>query len=272
MRINKLFLIISFFVFSCFSLFAFESTDCFFSQLSESQSAALYEGEVLEAYTVDGESPGAILPEYSLIKEIALEVENADNSFSQSLVTFIPYNDSLANCTDEEKLLKIFNVAQSISTIKGTTYQSHKSGYQDEVLFSDSFLISDPKNKKSKIEDSVSESLIETKELFAYLKDSRFGGNVYSLKYRITSNEVFLEINNVNAMKYMGFKCVSAGKLHLYVDAVLTEEGVIVSGLAFADNQKPHVNVLFTTVHLPSAFLKRVDSLKNWFCSKINQL
>ncbi len=70
-------------------------------------------------------------------------------------------------------------------------------------------------------------------------------------------------------MKYMGFKCVEKGNLHLYLDACLTEEGVIISGLAVVYNQKTEVNVLVTTVDLPTAFLKRVASLKDWFLAHI---
>jgi len=71
-------------------------------------------------------------------------------------------------------------------------------------------------------------------------------------------------------MRYMGFKVLEPNSLHLYLDALLTDEGVVVSGLAVIYNQKPQVKVLVVTVDLPSAFMKRIDSLKNWVSEKIS--
>lgn len=92
---------------------------------------------------------------------------------------------------------------------------------------------------------------------------------MYKVEYYAYGDEIFLEITNTKAMKYMGFSCVSANSLHMYVDAYMTEEGILVYGLAVVYNQKPTVNVLVTSVDLPTAFMKRITSLKNWFVSAV---
>ena len=250
-------------------VFAFNSTESFLSAFPENLREDFFSGEAPEMYTVRGDKVSSVLPDGTIMKDLAEKVEVLDYAFSQSLSTFCPYPDSIRNLSDSEKLLAVFNLAQGISTVKGVTYLSHSSGYKEETLFSDAYFLSNPDKKNSRMDDPVSDSVPERQSSYAYLKDSRFGGNVYKIDYYCYNNEIFLEITNYKAMKYMGFKCVEKGNLHLYLDACLTDDGVIISGLAVAYNQKPEVNVLITTVDLPTAFLKRVASLKDWFFTRI---
>ncbi len=250
-------------------VFAFNAAGSFLSEYPGNLLESFLSGEAPEMYTVRGDRVSSVLPDGTIMKDLAQKVEVLDYAFSQSLSTFCPYPDSLKDLSDSEKLLAVFNMAQGISTIKGVTYLSHSSGYKEETLFSDAYVITNPEKKSSRIDDPVSTSVPERQSCYVYLRDSRFGGNVYSVEYYCYNNEIFLEITNYKAMKYMGFKCVEKGNLHLYLDACLTDEGIMISGLAVAYNQKPEVNVLITTVDLPTAFLKRVASLKNWFIDRI---
>ena len=253
----------------CTCLWALAPVRSCFSGLSETKLEALLSSETLEAYTTDGNSTSELLPDGTIIKDLAQRTENLEGTFSVSLSSFAEYSEPLKGETDEQKYLDVFNMAQSISTIKGITYLSHSSGYKPEVLFTDAYFVQSEKNKK-KIDDPVSESVPQQTTHYAWLKDNRFGGNLYKVDYYCYNNEIFLEISNVNAMRYMGFKVLEPNSLHLYLDALLTDEGVVVSGLAVIYNQKPQVKVLVVTVDLPSAFMKRIDSLKNWVSEKIS--
>ena len=250
-------------------LFAFVPAESLLYDYPENLKQALFLGDAPEMYTVKGDKVSSILPDGTIMKDLAQRAEVLDYAFSQSLSSFCPYPESMKDLTDQEKYLAVFNMAQSISSIEGVTYRSHSSGYKEETLFSEAYILSNPDKKNSKLTDPVSDSVPERQTFYAYLKDSRFGGNVYRIDYYCYNNEIFLEITNYKAMKYMGFKCVEKGNLHLYLDACLTDEGVIISGLAVVYNQKPEVNVLVTTVDLPTAFLKRVASLKDWFFAHI---
>lgn len=250
-------------------LAAYVPAENYLSGYPEQLKQRFFSGECPEMYTVNGDKVSSILPDGTIMKDLAQKAEVLDYAFSQSLSSFCPYPQSMKDLTDQEKYLAVFNMAQAISSIEGVTYRSHSSGYKEETLFSEACLLSNPDKKNSKVADPVSDSVPERQSVFAYLKDSRFGGNVYKIDYYCYGNEIFLEITNYKAMKYMGFKCVEKGNLHLYLDACLTEEGVIISGLAVVYNQKPEVNVLVTTVDLPTAFLKRVASLKDWFFTHI---
>ena len=267
MRIRKLSVL---FVMFCVSLplCAFRSTSFFLNELSEGERLSVLSGAVAEAYTTEGSSTSAIMPYGTVIRNLAERTEGLDYAFSQALLSYVEYPQEFSSLSESEKLLKIFNISQSISTIKGITYLSHSSGYKPEVLFSESYLVQDGKKSK-RIDDPVAETVPDKLEMYAYLKDSRFGGNIYRMNYLCTEDEIFLEITNVNAMKYMGIKCVKAENLHLYLDACLSGDGVIISGLAVVYNQKPVVNALVTKVDLPSAFLKRVNSLATWFRTRI---
>lgn len=250
-------------------LFAYVPAESLLSDYPENLKQTLFSGEAPEMYTVKGEKVSTILPDGTIMKDLAQKAEVLDYAFSQSLSSFCPYPETMKDLTDQEKYLTVFNMAQAISSIEGVTYRSHSSGYKEETLFSEAYILSNPDKKNSKLADPVSNSVPERQTFYAYLKDSRFGGNVYRIDYYCYNNEIFLEITNYKAMKYLGFKCVEKGNLHLYLDACLTEEGVIISGLAVVYNQKPEVNVLVTTVDLPTAFLKRVASLKDWFFAHI---
>jgi len=254
----------------CTCLWALVPMRSVMSGLTEEDIKDLLSLETLEAYTTYGDSTSELFPDGTIIKDLAQRTEKLEDSFSVALSAFVEYPAVLKAKSDSEKLLDIFNIAQSLSTIKGVTYLSHSSNYQPEVLFTDAYFVESAKGKK-KVADPVSDTVIEQITRYAWLKDNRFGGNTYQVDYYCYNNEVFIEISNINAMKYMGFKCINANSLHLYLDALLTEEGVVVSGLAVVYNQKPQVNVLVVTVDLPSAFLKRIDSLKNWMCVKISE-
>ena len=55
------------------------------------------------------------------------------------------------------------------------------------------------------------------------------------------------------------------------VDAVMTKEGIALCALATVYGRDPVVKTPITDVDLPSAFMKRITSLKNWFVTEINK-
>ena len=55
------------------------------------------------------------------------------------------------------------------------------------------------------------------------------------------------------------------------VDAVMTKEGIALFALATVYGRDPVVKTPITEVDLPSAFMKRITSLKNWFVTEINK-
>ena len=108
-------------------------------------------------------------------------------------------------------------------------------------------------------------------EIAAYLKDNIFGGNTYTVNYEITSDEIFMTITNVSKLKFFFFTAVNEGELDLCVDVLMTKEGIAIFGLATVRDADEYVKTPVTDVHLPSAFTRRITSLKDWFVEEINK-
>ena len=56
----------------------------------------------------------------------------------------------------------------------------------------------------------------------------------------------------------------------MYLEVLETEEGFVLFTNAMIFGREPEVTVLFITVDLPSAFLRRTTALANWFEEQVN--
>lgn len=257
----------------CLPVFAEEgktaSVKELFPQVDSEYIDLLFEGYSLSSTTIDGGVISHLAPFGSVAYKKAVEAEAEENSFSMIGTAFYAYPEKWQEMNYEEKRLALVNILTAISTQKGIEYISRTAGNKPKTLFSESYLVSEPENKKSKIEDPVYTEVPESISLFSYQKDNRFGGNFYSLDYTINGNEVFLRINNITAMKFMGVKCVDTNGLYLYMDVILCDEGLLVCSMATVYDQKPTVSLVFYTVDLESSFTRRLNALKDWFFASV---
>ncbi len=254
----------------CAAVFAVPSLSTLFPSFSEQQMEQFKQGTVIEAVTSDGQKITSIAPRGSQGMTIAAKADRIYDGFSVGAVSFIPYPESFKKLGDQEKEVYLFNLLRSISTQKGLTYISNMAGEKPTVLFKDSYLISNPDKKNSKIPDPVSTEVPSTYSCYAFQKDNRFGNNVYSVDYTIKNGDFLMEITNYTSMKYMGFSCVDKGALHMYLEVIEAEEGFVLFTNAMIAGREPEVKVLFITVDLPSAFLRRTTALGNWFKDRVN--
>ena len=252
--------------------FAEPSVNDLISEMPQDKVEAFLSGETIEMYSLDGEYVPSIAMDGSMGKSKAKKDYEKDNAFTLGLCTFIEYPESWGNMSFEEKKLEIINTFLSISTIKGITYISHTSGEKPKVLFSDAYTLVDKDSKKEAYDVQFSYAPTSYKyQVAAYLKDSIFGGNKYLVNYDISESEIFMTITNYTDLKFMFYKAVSKGELNMCVDAVMTKEGIAVFALATVYDQESSIQTPFGSIHLPSAFMKRITSLKNWFIQKINK-
>ncbi len=268
MHISKFLFTFFVFLFCVFSLSAYSSIADYTDLYTASQFKSLLAGETLTADTTKSESTIKLSPKNTIMRNMTKDTQDLDYAFSVLSVTFIPYPETYKKMSSRELFLYVYNRLHQVSTLNGITYKSARSGGKGEVLFSEAYLLKDSNLKNGRIADpifnDISKIMVQSTS-YAYLKDSRFGGNIYELGYYAYKDEVFLELTNQNALKYMGISAVKAGNLHIYLDIVMAEEGFLISGLTVCYKQAPTVNILFTSVDLPSAFRKRVDSIKSWF-------
>ena len=247
----------------CFSLFALQSLETVIPNCSESQLASLRDQQMLETSTL-GSDISAVVPENSTLTPIVDEAKAATTGFTENLTVLIPYPKAWADYSQEELQIALLNVMRSVSTQTGITYISHRAGDKPKVLFDKSWYLSDPEDRTSKIDDPVVDELPSSIVSYCYQKDSTFGGNIYTHTFEIDEDEIFLEVNNVTPLKFLGVTCLKAGQLHMYLDTYLTDEGILLNAMATVGDRDPEVKVLFITVDLPSAFLRRVTALKEW--------
>lgn len=254
----------------CAALFAAPSLSTLFPTFTEDQLNSLRNGSVYQAITSDGQKIVPITPRGSQGMSISAKADRLYDGFSVGAVQFIPYPEGFKKMSEQERHVCLYNILRSISTQKGLTYISHMAGDKPTVLFKDSYMISNPDNKNSKIADPVSTEVPSFYSCYAFQKDNRFGNNVYSVNYTIKEGDFLMEISNYTTMKYMGFSCVDKGALHMYLEVIETEEGFVMFTNAMVTGREPEVNVLFISVDLPSAFLRRTTALANWFQDRVN--
>lgn len=252
-------------------LFAAPTLSSLFPSFTETQLDNLRNGKVFEAYTNKKQKIADISPLGSLGKNTALIGDRLYKGFSVAALSFIPFPENYMNMTEQERRVTLYNLIRSISTQKGITYISHLAGEKETKLFLDSYMISNPDDKSSKIKDPVSTEVPESFSCYCYQKDNRFGKNVYSVEYKIKDSDFLMEITNYNTMKYMGFTCVEKGALKMYLEVIETDEGFVLYTMAIVADRDPQVKVLFITVDLPSAFMRRITALKEWFTKRVNE-
>lgn len=261
-----------FFVVFCSTIFAATGLSNVLPTASHGQLDALLVGNIVETSTLGGADMGNVSPAGSVFEGSVKEAKAATNGFSENLTVLLPYPKAWEGLSQEETQVALLNLMRSVSTQEGITYISHRSGDKPKVLFDRSWYLSDPSDWKSKIDDPVVTELPSSIESYCYQKDSTFGGNIYKHDFTIDEDEIFLSLNNVTALKFMGFTCVKEGQLHMYLDTYLTEEGILLNAMAKISDRDPQVKVLFITVDLPSAFLRRVTALKEWMETRLAQV
>ena len=255
-----------------FSLPAEESIYSVTSSFPDGVAERILGGETVEYYSVYGEDVSSIAFAGTKGKAKAEEDMKIEDSLVSGISAFVPYPELWSELGHDEKKLRIINTLLSISTIKGITYISYSAGEKPKTLFSDAYTLTSVRKGKKAYDVSFTYAPdVYTYDIAAYLKDNIFGGNTYSVSYDISSDEIFMTITNVSKLKFLFFTAVEEGELDLCVDVLMTEEGIAVFGLATVRDADEYVETPVTDVHLPSAFTRRITSLKDWFVREISK-
>ncbi len=256
----------------CTFLSAEDSINDVISEFPEWGVSRFLSGETIEFYSVYDENVPLIAFDGTKGKEKAEEDMKLEDTLVSGISAFVPYPDSWNELSHDEKKLKIINTLLSISTIKGITYISDSAGDKPRTLFSDAYTLTSVKKGKKAYDVTFSYAPVTySYDIAAYLKDNIFGGNTYTVNYDISENEIFMTITNVSKLKFLFFTAVEEGELDLCVDVLMTKEGIAIFGLATVRDADEYVETPVTDVHLPSAFTRRISSLKDWFIEEINK-
>ena len=79
-----------------------------------------------------------------------------------------------------------------------------------------------------------------------------------------------MTITNLSKLKFLFYTAVKEEELNLCVDVLMTDEGIAIFGMATIIDAEEYIETPITDVHLPSAFTRRITSLKDWFFREIN--
>ena len=80
-----------------------------------------------------------------------------------------------------------------------------------------------------------------------------------------------MTITNLSKLKFLFYTAVEKEELNMSVDIVMLDEGIAIFGLSTIKDAEEYIKTPVTEVHLPSAFTRRITSLKDWFIEEINK-
>lgn len=203
----------------------------------------------------------------------ALQAQGIEKGFVLGAVSYIPYTSTLQKMDAPTRQLAIFNKIRQISTQEGLTYISWRAGNKEKLLIERSSYMADHKNLNNLLPDPVANQLPKTAHSYVYQRDTSFGGNRYEHTYTNSDTEIFVEIQNISAMRVLGiFTAVKSGQLSINMGTYQLDEGLLLVALASVEGRDPEVSVLGLTVDLPSAFRRRIVALQGWLVNQLNTI
>ena len=250
-----------------FSVLSAASLRSILPDVDDDTYSRLLSGEIVRENSSDGDL-SVIAPSSDLVKGKIDYILSLEKGFGVAVGSLVPYPESWKEMSGEERELALYNSLLKVSTQKGLTYISHRAGDKEKTLFEDSYMLSSD-NKKDRMDDPVVTSVPDYAEYYAYQDDTSFGGNVYSVTYTASGDEIFMDIRNNNDLHLMGINIVKKGKVNMSLDIVETDEGIYVYALASVKDKNPKMTIVFYTVDLELSFYNRVVALSKWFRNTI---
>ncbi|NQT57489.1 MAG: hypothetical protein HQ557_00760 [Bacteroidetes bacterium] len=192
--------------------------------------------------------------------------------FFAEALSFIPYPESIANKSLEDRTVQVINSLREVSSQEGLTYISHRNGDKPAVLISKSF-VTDKVGSKKKLPDPVLDTLPAKIVDIVFQSDTSFFGNYYQYDYSIFSNIISIRVRNMTTLSVFGiFPAIKKEKYTASVIIEQLETGMLVYSYAEVIDRKPVVSLLGYEIHLPSAINRRWTSVHNWFRSQIDKI
>ncbi len=232
--------------------------------LSQTDWDALLQGQDLTRSVIWTDSVASLAPDGSIAKEQTIESEQRAKGISVASLAFVPYPKDWATQTEEQRKLELYNLLHHVSTLDGLRY-----GDKNKVLFSESYTISDPENKKSKITDPVVQQLPSTSTSYVCQEDSIFGKNIYEHNYQISKDEVFVNITNLTTMKFLGISFVKPKDMSLYLSAIQIPDGILLYAGTTLATTEPKVSFLFWNFNLADESMNRIMAYQDWFKTQV---
>ena len=237
-------------------------------QLDADQIDTLQAGKLLASSSEKAEAL-EFYPQGTMISEKVRVLPIEKDTLFVECLTLIPYPDYFSSLSDEERMLHMFNTLRSVSTQEGITYISHRKGDKPAVLITTSHFTSRIGSREV-LDDLVSTAILRDDMQIVYQDDTSFRKNYYEYHYVTSDDEILVEITNKTTMRVFGIlPAVKKDVLKISIAMIPTDEGILAYSLSLAPHQRPEIRVLGFSVHLPSAFERRMVAVQDWFADQL---
>lgn len=233
--------------------------------LSQTEWMNLLNGQNLTRSVIWENSVAELAPSGSIAQEKTKEAEARAKGISVASLALVPYPKNWETQSEEQQKLELYNLLHRVSTLQGLTYGDEKK----KVLFSESYTIKNPEDKKSKVEDPVAQALPSIDTTYVCQEDSIFGKNIYQHTYQVSQDEVFVDITNLTTMKFLGISFVKPKDMALYLSATKTQEGILLYASTTLATTEPKVSFLFWSFNLADESMNRIIAYQDWFRTQV---
>ncbi|MCX7786766.1 MAG: hypothetical protein N2442_03605 [Spirochaetes bacterium] len=224
-------------------------------QLTQQERTELQEKKELVFYT-DGAPDFRFLPSIPLSVRVKTYFQGFSPNVGNEALFLIPYLSTGTTPT----LLSLYNRLRAVSTLSGIQYRSSKAkGLR--VLFSDVYAVKDLKSK-TKIPDPLVQIIPPEESFPIHLVDANFGSEYYEASYLSRDNTIVFGLKNLTSLKYI-FPVIGTERFRTQLLIIPLDTGLLVYGVAAVEAS----DMVRSLIHLPSAFYKRMEALKNWFAA-----
>ncbi len=233
--------------------------------LSQTEWETLLDGQYLTRSVIWTDSVASLAPLGSIAQEKTKEAEERAKGISVASLALVPYPKDWMAQSEEQRKLELYNLLHQVSTLEGLQYGDAKK----EVLFSESYTIKDPENKKSKVSDPVVQTLPSIDTVYVCQEDSIFGKNIYQHTYQISEDEVFVDITNLTTLKFLGISFVKPKDMSLYLSTIQTQDGILIYTCTTLATTEPKVSFLFWSFNLADESMNRIVAYQDWFKTQV---
>ena len=231
-------------------------------QLTPQERAELREKKELVYYT-DGAPDFRFLPSIPLSVRVKAYFQGFSPNVGDEALFLLPYTPAQPSQRTESSattLLPLYNRLRAVSTLSGIQYRSSKAKGM-RVLFSDVYAVKDLKSK-AKIPDPLVQIIPPEDSFPIHLVDANFGSEYYEASYLVRDNTIVFGLKNLTSLKYI-FPVIGAQQFRTQLVIIPLDSELLVYGVAAVEAG----DLVRSLIHLPSAFYKRIEALKNWFAA-----
>jgi L-rhamnose mutarotase len=222
----------------------------------------LKEGEVSRIYTP--ESSLVLFPDIEGKDRILEEVHEIDAVIGVEIALLFHTENKVVN-DNKDRLVSIYNILQSISTMQGIEYYS-ATRKRMRIFYHDAYVINSPGEKK-KIDDPQVAVIPGKSSLYAYLEDSSFGNYICHIDYTFNGQAFTMEMQNHTQIWYTIIPLIKPYNLKSYIIIIPLEENILFYGFSCLKT----INMFGMARGRIVSLYNRIKAVYDWFRGEYEQ-